>query len=131
LAWPSSSAIGSMNSTASEKVSPKATPTISRRLVNQPSAPGHREALRQAKALALWAMTTVMNAAPDAANSACPVGNESPGRQPAATRAEQEGDHRARGFGRLEHEHVARHDLGRGHEQASSIASHRDLLRQE
>jgi hypothetical protein len=30
---------------------------------------GHREALRQAKAFALWAMTTVMNAAPATARS--------------------------------------------------------------
>ena len=39
-------------------------------------------ALRQANALALWAATTVMNAAPEAAHRTAPSGNVSPGRQP-------------------------------------------------
>ena len=47
------------------EASPTETPAISSRLVVHPSAPGHLVALRQAKAFAVCAKTTVMKAAPD------------------------------------------------------------------
>ena len=51
----------------------------------QPSAPGQRVVLRQAKASADWASTTVMNAAPDAAAIAAVSGHGVCGPHPCAT----------------------------------------------
>ena len=67
LAWSRPPANQGTSSTVSAKASSIDTVTSSIRLVVQPSAPGQRVVLRQANALADWASTTVMKAAPDAA----------------------------------------------------------------
>ena len=78
--------MGGTHSTTKEKASSISAATSRSRLVAQPRAPGQREEDRQAKAFAVWAKTTVMKAAPDAAARSWPVGNGSPGRQPSAIR---------------------------------------------
>ena len=82
--WPSSRAIPGTSSTVSENATPTATAGHISRLVVQPNAPGQRDELRHAKALATWAATTAMNAAPEAAARAWPAGKSSPGLHPAA-----------------------------------------------
>ena len=64
--------------------SSNATAQTRSRLVATGICPTHRVLERQAKALAHCPTTTAMNAAPDAASSACPAGKASPGRQPSA-----------------------------------------------
>src|SRR5690606_28528979 len=83
-ACSSASATGGIDSTRNENTTSTDAQTMSRGFVVQPSAPAQRVELRQAKALAVWAKTTVMNAAPDAAARSA-SSNGSPGRHPTAT----------------------------------------------
>src|SRR6476661_7860171 len=82
-ACPSRAATGPRNRKTESSPSSASTAQSSSRLVNQPSCQGGEVALRQAKALASWASTTVVNAAPEAAISTSVGGSSAPGLQPA------------------------------------------------
>ena len=60
-------------------------------------------ALRQAKALAAWPITTAAKAAPDAASSACPVGKLSPGSPAGGDEGDDERGHLHDGLDGAEH----------------------------
>src|SRR5215208_2753035 len=88
-ACPSSEAMGGMNRKPPSASNSAATAPRSSRLVVQPKAPGQRVVLRQANALAIWPRTTALNAAPEAASSACPVETPCPAANPQQERPQQ------------------------------------------
>src|SRR3990172_3871419 len=83
LSCPSNSATGGTNRKTAAMASPLLAPAISHRLLQNDILQTGRTVLRQAKALAVCAKTTVAKAAPEAAGMTA-LGKASPGRHPAA-----------------------------------------------